>query len=146
MLSAIIISILIIAIMFVIVLIMGLVINWYVSLDMADHYITFGLFQDSYNADASNWRLQNDYVKFYNSHYSPLEFKFNFIDYYRYKLWHHGIKKQVKKMESCMAQREVLKTIKQDVQDLEAEYNTRLKVLDSVITYLKKNGVYAKKK
>lgn len=85
----------------------------------AKGYIKLKTLKSFYEINPDRWTLYDDHIKFNISNWSGDAYCFHFIDYYRYKLWYHKIKKYNSQLETNKAYAEMIKIIKQDIADFE---------------------------
>lgn len=81
--------------------------------------IKFKSFKSFYNINPCKWELHIDYVNYlkpagYYS-YDRVKFRFNFIDYYRYRLWKYNLETQKRKAKYYKEYQDVLEEIKKDI-------------------------------
>lgn len=83
--------------------------------------IKFKSFKSFYNINPGKWELHDDYVnylkpfEYYYNSYNRVKFRFNFIDYYRYRLWKHNLETQKRKIKDYKEYQDVLEEIKKDI-------------------------------
>ena len=82
--------------------------------------IKFKSFKSFYNINPGKWELHDDYVNYlklgrYYYGYDRVKFRFNFIDYYRYRLWKHNLETQKRKAKYYKEYQDVLEEIKKDI-------------------------------
>lgn len=89
-------------------------------------YIKFKTFISFYNVSTGRWKINDNNVSFvkpvmgildYGEKY--ISYKFHFIDFYRYKLWHRQLIKQEKIKEEIKAVLEMTRIIREDINNLE---------------------------
>lgn len=105
-----------------------LFLNWLFERSNVKNVIKFKSFKSFYNINPGRWELKNNYVEFkrpnysyYFSDYKTYYFGFGFIDYYKYKLWKHSLKKQREQIKSCKEMQEVLNIVKADIEKFNKE-------------------------
>ena len=77
--------------------------------------IKFKSFKSFYNINPCKWELHDDYVNYRYYSYDRVKFRFNFIDYYRYRLWKHNLETQKRKAKYYKEYQDVLEEIKKDI-------------------------------
>jgi hypothetical protein len=99
----------------VVCFIIGLLVDFY-SIDQSDRIpIKLDSFIKFYRINPERWQLYSHHVGFRVEFGNYKKFKFNFIDYYRYKLWLYKKNKQDTEISNCKAYQEVLEVIQEDI-------------------------------
>lgn len=86
-------------------------------------YIKFKTFMSFYNVSPGRWKLNDNSVSFVKAIWaygeSHIGYKFHFLDFYKYKLWHRQLIKQEKIKEEVKEMLEMTRIIREDANKLE---------------------------
>ena len=100
---------------------------WTRSLGSARPWIKLDDFVKLYNMDKSRWNVSDNTPRYWkkNDHSSfggeYFYFKFNYIDFYRFKLWKHRLNKQNSKDFQREIYEKALKALNADMQQIDQE-------------------------
>lgn len=99
--------------------------NWKNQSFSGDQYIKFKTFISFYNINPEHWSFGDLYKnKIYFESYYPRArqtYKFNFIDYYRFRIWVKQGEKKKKKQKELQNISEMIEVIKYDLSQIEEE-------------------------
>lgn len=86
-------------------------------------YIKFKTFMSFYNVSPERWKLNDNKVSFVKAVWGYGEdyicYKFHFLDFYKYKLWHRQLIKQEKIKKEVKEMLEMTRIIREDANKLE---------------------------
>ena len=93
-------------------------------------YIKFKTFISFYNINPEHWSFGGLYKNriFFESYYPRANqiYKFNFIDYYRFRIWDMQREKKKKKQKELQNISEMIEVIKYDLSQLEEENQAKM--------------------
>ena len=99
--------------------------NWKFQSFSDDQYLKFKTFISFYNINPYHWSFDAQYgnrvyFKSY-SHNISQTYKFNFIDYYRFEIWHRKETKRKRKKQELQNMSKMIEVIKYDLSQFEEE-------------------------
>lgn len=106
--------------------------NWKHQSFSDSQYIKFKTFISFYNINPEHWSFGDLYKnKIYFESYYPRAnqiYKFNFIDYYRFRIWDKQREKKKKKQKELQNISEMIEVIKYDLSQLEEENQAKMQI------------------
>lgn len=117
--------VIIILVIMIVIIVFAILYNiWKVNTGSDSQYIKFKTFIAFYNINPERWELSSVFynnIKFVTNSYHYIYYKFNFIDFYRYRHWYKQKKKRDKKQKELQNMNDMIRIVKSDIAKLEAE-------------------------
>lgn len=112
---------------------------WSVGTWWSDPKIKFEEFKKFYDINNSRWKLDTTYVRCkINGEYNHVDFRFGFIDFYKYLWWQKQLDKQNKSKSHMEATARMLDAVKKDIENAKStaqkERDKAIKDLASILT------------